>query len=112
MIYVFISELLLTSSFLVFKIGSKILVIFIKCIFSLILTCFLLPRKSAKEISTEKYLQIYQGSKTLSTSLNLWVEQLSMDNSVETTDDVCMQVSMVCGWVCLQKQEEEHIETR
>lgn len=112
MIYVFISELLLTSSFLVFKIGSKIIFIFIKCIFSLILTCFLLPKKSAKEISSGKYLQIYQGSKTLSTSLNPWVEQLSMDNSVETTDDVCMQVSMVCGWVCLQKQEEEHIETR
>lgn len=96
MIYVLIYELFFTSSFLVFKIGSKIIFMFIKCIFSLMLTCFLLPKKGAKEISPGNYLQIYQGTKTISTSLNPWVEQLSMDNSVETPDDVCMQVSMVC----------------
>lgn len=57
--------------------------------------------KTSEEISAGNYLQIYRGSQTLSVSLDPWEEQLSLDNLVETLDDLYVHVSTVCVFICV-----------
>lgn len=117
MICVLISEFLPTPSFLVFHISSKKNFHIYKMHLLSNSHMLFVTSKSTKEISPGNYLQIYQGSKTLSTFLNPWAEQLSLDNSVETADGVWTQESTAClrergEWMCVCRSRRKSTETR
>lgn len=96
MIYVLISEFLPTLPFLFsVLIVKRIFHVYKMHLFSNSHMLFI-NLTSTKEISAGNYLRIYQGSQTLNISLDPWEERLSLDNSVEIPDDLCVHVSTVC----------------
>lgn len=63
--------------------------------------CFLLPQKLVKKYQLETICKYTEAPRLFSVSLDPWEEQLSLDNLVETLDDLYVRVSTVCVYMCV-----------
>lgn len=116
MIYVSISKIVPTFSFLVFNAASKK----VFCIYKIHLFSnshmLFVTSESTKEISAGNYLQMHQGSQTLSISLDPWEEQWSLENSAEAAADgwvheyVFVSTGYVHVWVCRSRRKRKRSE--